>query len=243
MTNQPFATQKLLIVDDEPAIVKLVEFNCQRAGFATDTLVDGRAAYERVVAEPDRYDLVILDVMLPGMDGMEVCRRLRQEHVMVPIILLTARDEELDRVLGLEIGADDYVTKPFSPRELVARVKAILRRGELAAESNRTEEVERLSADGLVVDVVRHEATLDGQMLTLTPKEFDLLRYLMENRDRVLTRDQLLDQVWGYWTSADTRIVDVHVSHLREKIEQNPKHPRFIHTVRGVGYKFSPRED
>ncbi|WP_281180623.1 response regulator transcription factor [Alicyclobacillus kakegawensis] len=242
MGNTPLQAQKLLIVDDEPAIVKLVEFNCQRAGFETESVTDGRTAYERVVTDPGRYDLVVLDVMLPGMDGMEVCRRLRQQQVVVPIILLTARDEELDRVLGLEIGADDYVTKPFSPRELVARIKAVLRRGELAAEAGQTEDAPRLSADGLVVDVVRHEATLDGEGLTLTPKEFELLRYLMEHRDRVLTRDQLLDQVWGYWTSADTRIVDVHVSHLREKIEQDPKHPRFIHTVRGVGYKFSPRE-
>jgi two-component system alkaline phosphatase synthesis response regulator PhoP len=235
--------QTLLIVDDEPAIVKLVEFNCQRAGFMTETLSDGLAAYERVLAAPDHFDLVILDVMLPGMDGIEVCRRLRQQQVRVPIILLTARDEELDRVLGLEMGADDYVTKPFSPRELVARVKAVLRRGEMSAQQTDLQTGGRLQAGSLVLDVDRHEATCAGQPLTLTPKEFELLRFFMENRDRVLSRDQLLDQVWGYWASADTRIVDVHVSHLREKIEEDPKRPQYIHTVRGIGYKFSPPQE
>jgi two-component system alkaline phosphatase synthesis response regulator PhoP len=235
----------VLIVDDEPSILKLVAYHFEKAGFQAETSGDGRDAYERIRTAPDRYDLVVLDWMLPGMDGLDVCKRLRGEKVQVPIILLTARDEELDLVLGLEMGADDYVTKPFSPRELVARARAVLRRMErdMAPAQEREPDLKVLRAGALEMDPDRHEVRVSGAPVELTPKEFDLLRYMMERRGRVLSRDQLLDRVWGYAASTDTRIVDVHVSHLREKIEPDPKHPRYILTVRGVGYKFSGETD
>ncbi|MBX6354073.1 MAG: response regulator transcription factor [Thermoflavifilum sp.] len=232
----------VLIVDDEPSIVKLVAYHFEKAGFTAETTGDGRDAYERVRRAPDRYDLLVLDWMLPGMDGLDVCKQLRVEHIPVPIILLTARDEEVDLVLGLEMGADDYVTKPFSPRELVARARAVLRRTDRDAASQRgsaSTPSRVLRAGDLEVDPARHEVKLAGAAIDLTPKEFELLRYFMEHRGRVLTRDQLLDRIWGYAANTDTRIVDVHVSHLREKIEPDPKRPRYIVTVRGVGYKFS----
>lgn len=234
----------VLVVDDEESIQTLVAFNFQRSGFEVETSGDGQDAFDRVRNHADRFDLIILDLMLPGMDGMEVCRRLRGENVKIPIILLTARDEEVDLVLGLELGADDYVTKPFSPRELIARARAVLRRmdvkeeGASAVESPSTT-IRQLRARDIVLDLTRHEVTVRGQLVELTPKEFDLLQYLMENREHALSRDQLLDRVWGYSSAADTRIVDVHVSHLREKIEPDSKNPVLIRTVRGVGYKFS----
>ncbi len=234
--------QKILIVDDEESIRTLVAYNFERAGFQTETVADGKSAFHLIRSEKSGFDLVILDLMLPEMDGMEVCRRLRQEKLDVPIILLTARDEELDLILGLELGADDYVTKPFSPRELLARARAVLRRfdssaNELDANLNK-EQSEIIQIDDVVLDLLRHEVKLNGILLNLTPKEFDLLQYLMENRGRVLSRDQLLDRVWGYASHTDTRIVDVHMSHLRDKIELDPKNPVCIRTVRGVGYKF-----
>ena len=235
--------QTVLVVDDEDSIQKLVAYNFQRAGFAVETAVNGREAYERVKADPAAFDLVVLDLMLPGMDGMEVCRKLRQDQVKTPIILLTARDEEVDLVLGLEMGADDYVTKPFSPRELVARARAVLRRSEAteeAAEPAPASEVGQVLKFGdVVMDLARHEVTVRGSHVDLTPKEFDLLRYLLEHKEHVLSRDQLLDHVWGYSVATDTRIVDVHVSHLRDKIERDPKNPTNIRTVRGIGYKFT----
>lgn len=235
--------QTVLVVDDEESIQKLVAYNFQRAGFAVETASNGQEAYDRLRVDASRYDIVILDWMLPGMDGMEVCKRLRMEQVRVPIILLTARDEEVDLVIGLEMGADDYVTKPFSPRELVARARAVLRRAE-AAEDNPdaaapSSSGKSLRAGDIQIDLSRHEVYVRGDLIELTPKEFDLLRYLVENREHVLSRDQLLDHVWGYTTATDTRIVDVHVSHLREKVEIDPKSPLHIRTVRGIGYKFS----
>lgn len=231
----------VLIVDDEESIRTLVEYNFSRAGFEVETVGDGKTAYEFIRSGTPSFDLVVLDLMLPGMDGMEVCRRLRQEGVDTPIILLTVRDEEVDLVLGLELGADDYVTKPFSPRELVARARAVLRRSEspesdtkLAPSASKV-----LKAGNIVLDVSRHEVRIGGQLMEFTPKEFDLLQYFMENPEHVLSRDQLLDRVWGYSSATDTRIVDVHVSHLREKIEQDSKNPSYIRTVRGIGYKFS----
>lgn len=235
--------QTVLVVDDEESIQKLVAYNFQRAGFAVETASNGQEAYDRLRVDASRYDIVILDWMLPGMDGMEVCKRLRMEQVRVPIILLTARDEEVDLVIGLEMGADDYVTKPFSPRELVARARAVLRRAE-ATEDNPdaaapSSSGKSLRAGDIQIDLSRHEVYVRGDLIELTPKEFDLLRYLVENREHVLSRDQLLDHVWGYTTATDTRIVDVHVSHLREKVEIDPKSPLHIRTVRGIGYKFS----
>ncbi|GMA56856.1 two-component system alkaline phosphatase synthesis response regulator PhoP [Alicyclobacillus sacchari] len=230
----------VLVVDDEASIRTLVEYNFSRSGFDVEGVADGKTAYDILSKDARKYDLVVLDLMLPGMDGMEVCRRLRQEGVKIPIILLTARDEEVDLVLGLELGADDYVTKPFSPRELVARARAVLRRSdvqELEAKPNPTGKV--LRAGRIVLDVARHEVRVGGVLMDFTPKEFDLLQYFMENPEHVLSRDQLLDRVWGYSSATDTRIVDVHVSHLREKIEEDSKNPVYIRTVRGIGYKFT----
>jgi two-component system alkaline phosphatase synthesis response regulator PhoP len=234
----------VLVVDDEESIQKLVAFNFQRSGFEVDTSANGYEALQRVREHEGQFDLIILDLMLPGMDGMEVCKRLRADRVNIPIILLTARDDEVDLVLGLELGADDYVTKPFSPRELIARARAVLRRAETNDEGVSGGEAAGLTAKQLrtnhiVMDLSRHEVTVRGKLIDLTPKEFDLLRYLMENREHALTRDQLLDRVWGYSSATDTRIVDVHVSHLREKIEPDPKNPILIRTVRGIGYKFA----
>ncbi|GGJ09751.1 DNA-binding response regulator [Alicyclobacillus cellulosilyticus] len=239
MEPQAWMRGEVLIVDDEPAIRKLVEYHFQRAGFPTSVCADGSEAYERIRKQPDAFCVVILDIMLPGMDGLEVCRRLRQERIWVPIILLTAREEEVDRILGLELGADDYVTKPFSPRELVARARAVLRRrgpdgGDADGEGGASEV---LRVGDIVLDPVRHQVFVRGEAVELTPKEFELLHYFMLNRDRVLSRNQLLEHVWGYAASPDTRIVDAHVSHLREKIEENPKDPVYLKTIRGVGYR------
>ncbi|WP_041695476.1 response regulator transcription factor [Alicyclobacillus acidocaldarius] len=230
----------VLVVDDEASIRTLVEYNFSRSGFDVETVDDGRVAYEKLKQGASKYDLVVLDLMLPGMDGLEVCRRLRQEGVKIPIILLTARDEEVDLVLGLELGADDYVTKPFSPRELVARARAVLRRTESREEDTQPASSGKvLRAGNIVMDVARHEVRVRGQLVEFTPKEFELLQYFMENPEHVLSRDQLLDRVWGYSAATDTRIVDVHVSHLREKIEEDSKNPKYIRTVRGIGYKFT----
>jgi two-component system alkaline phosphatase synthesis response regulator PhoP len=223
----------VLVVDDEEAIVRLVSYNLEREGFKTVAAYDGQSALDQV----RRYspDLVVLDIMLPSIDGMEVCRRLRQENIRVPVIMLTARDTEIDKVLGLELGADDYVTKPFSPRELVARVKAILRR--LERQETTVRESSQMMLNELFIDLECHEVRMRGEVLSLTPKEFELLWFLMRNVGRVLTRDRLLDQVWDYDFAGDTRIVDVHISRLREKVEIDPKNPAYIETVRGVGYR------
>jgi two-component system alkaline phosphatase synthesis response regulator PhoP len=223
----------VLVVDDEEAIVRLVSYNLEREGFKTVNAYDGLSALDQV--RRNSPDLVILDIMLPSIDGLEVCRRLRQENIRVPVIMLTARDTEIDKVLGLELGADDYVTKPFSPRELVARVKAILRRLE-RQESTVSESGQQMLRD-LFIDLDRHEVRVRGKVVSLTPKEFELLWFLMRNVGRVLTRDRLLDQVWDYDFAGDTRIVDVHISRLREKVETDPKNQAYIETVRGVGYR------
>jgi two-component system, OmpR family, alkaline phosphatase synthesis response regulator PhoP len=243
--------QKVLVVDDEESIRTLVAYNFERAGYEVTTVGDGRTAYHLLRSPEEQFDLVILDLMLPEMDGMEVCRKLRLEQIAVPIILLTARDDELDLVLGLELGADDYVTKPFSPRELLARARAVLRRFDTATGATGTgmgagdsdakeghQPDKSIQISDVTIDLLRHEVRVSGNLLSLTPKEFDLLEYLMQNCGRVLSRDQLLNHVWGYETNADTRIVDVHMSHLRDKVEADPKKPVYIRTVRGVGYKF-----
>lgn len=234
----------VLVIDDEEAIRKLVAYNFERSGFTVHTQSDGLQAYEHLLARQAEFDLVILDLMLPGMDGMDICRRLRHANIRVPIILLTARDEEVDMVLGLEIGADDYVTKPFSPRELVARARAVLRRMEQSVPAETDDANLRVLAVGdLCMDLHRHEVTMRNASIALTPKEFDLLRHLLEQRGTVLSRDTLLDRVWGYAVATDTRIVDVHVSHLRDKIEPDPKNPEYIQTVRGVGYKLAVKRN
>ncbi|SDH33237.1 two-component system, OmpR family, alkaline phosphatase synthesis response regulator PhoP [Alteribacillus persepolensis] len=230
--------QKLLVVDDEESIITLLSYNLEQAGFQVDTAMDGKEAMEKV--RNASYELVVLDLMLPEMDGLEVCRQMRQDKVSIPILMLTAKDDEFDKVLGLELGADDYMTKPFSPRELVARVKAILRRVDQAPvqkEENMTTD-KKLLIGHLTIYPENYEVYVNDEQLELTPKEFELLLYLSHNKGRVMTRDQLLNAVWNYEFVGDTRIVDVHISHLREKIEPNTKKPVYIKTVRGLGYKF-----
>jgi len=222
----------VLVVDDEPHIVELVRYNLQQEGFAVSVATSGREALARVAS--DRPDLVVLDIMLPELDGIEVCRQIRAES-RVPILMLTARDRELDRVVGLEMGADDYVTKPFSPRELVARIRAILRRTGSGAPLPETGP---LQSDGLALHPETHEVWLRGRPVDLTAKEFELLKLLMRHPNRVFTRDFLLEHIWGYDYFGSTRTVDMHISRLREKIEDDPAASTFIQTVRGVGYKF-----
>ena len=230
-------TKKILVVDDESSIVTLLQYNLEQAGFTVETASDGMEGFNAVLES--KPDLIVLDLMLPKMDGMEVCKALRLQKINTPIIMLTAKDDEFDKVLGLELGADDYMTKPFSPREVTARVKAVLRRSIAAIE-----EVPQKASDqafefgSLRVYPDRFEVFLGEETLEFTPKEFELLVYLMENKNRVLTRDQLLSAVWNYDFAGDTRIVDVHISHLRDKIEVNSRKPIFIKTIRGLGYKF-----
>lgn len=228
--------QRLLVVDDEESILTLITYNLKQAGFAIDTASDGKEALQK--AKSETYDLIVLDLMIPEMDGLEVCRQIRQEKYHMPILMLTAKDDEFDKVLGLELGADDYMTKPFSPRELVARVKAILRRVDNTPAPDMKEEVKKKVIGHLTIYPDNYEVIAGGRALELTPKEFELLLYLTNNKGRVLTRDQLLNAVWNYEFVGDTRIVDVHISHLREKIEPAAKKPTFIKTVRGLGYKF-----
>ncbi|RYM06912.1 response regulator transcription factor [Sporolactobacillus sp. THM7-7] len=223
--------KKILVVDDEPSIVTLLSFNLKKAGYDIITAGKGDEVLRQV--KEQHPDLIVLDLMLPGMDGMDVCKKLRQEFIFIPILMLTARDDELDKILGLELGADDYMTKPFSPREVVARVKAILRRSDIG----KQQQEEVLTVGDIKVYPNNFEATYKGQEIQLTPKEFELLVYLMQHRGRVMTREQLLNAVWNYEFAGDTRIVDVHVSHLREKIEDVSRKPLYIKTVRGLGYK------
>lgn len=236
--GEPMA-KKILVVDDEAPILELVRFNLEKEGFSVITASDGEDGLRR--AHSEAPDLVILDLMLPGIDGIEVCQQLRRE-TNVPVLMLTAKSEEFDRVLGLSVGADDYVTKPFSPRELVARVKAQLRRRDMDLEETRARDASgRIHAGDLVIDTSRFEVEVRGVRTELTPKEFELLRVLVANRGKVLTRDFLLEKVWGYEYGGDTRTVDVHVRRLRQKIEEDDSRPTYIQTVHGVGYRF--RED
>ncbi|MED4530987.1 response regulator transcription factor [Metabacillus fastidiosus] len=230
-------SKKILVVDDEQSISTLLQYNLKQAGYDVLTAFDGEEGLLKCISEEP--DLVVLDLMLPKMDGIEVCKQLRQRKIMVPILMLTAKDDEFDKVLGLELGADDYMTKPFSPREVVARVKAILRRTQTSTgkEMVGNHIPEKLSIGDLKVLPEHYEAYYADERLDLTPKEFELLVYLAKHKGRVLTRDQLLSAVWNYDFAGDTRIVDVHISHLREKIERNTKKPLYIKTIRGLGYK------
>ncbi len=225
--------QRILVVDDEPSIVELVQYNLEREGFSVLVERDGDGAMVRAAAEAP--DLIVLDVMLPKMSGLDVCRNLRQV-TDVPIILLTARKDEVDRVLGLELGADDYVTKPFSPRELVARIKAILRRSSKRQQPEEHEGI--VSQAGLTIDSERRHVRLNERDVDLTFTEFEVLHTLMRHPGRAFTREELLRRVWGEDFYGDTRTVDVHIRHLREKLEEEMAAPRFIETVRGVGYRF-----
>jgi DNA-binding response OmpR family regulator len=224
------SSETILVVDDEPTIVEVVELYLKREGYRVITAHDGSSALQ-IVAER-KPDLIILDLMLPGLNGFEITQRLRASG-HVPIIMLTARSEEADRIVGLELGADDYVTKPFSPRELVARVKAVLRR--MTAGASTPAQV--LTLGGLRLDVGARAVTLDEQPVALTVREFDLLLFLMRNPGQVFTREQLLDNVWGYTFASDMSTVTVHIRRLREKIEVDPANPVLLQTVWGVGYK------
>jgi two-component system, OmpR family, alkaline phosphatase synthesis response regulator PhoP len=230
-------SQKLLVVEDEISISTLLQFNLEQAGFQVVTAMDGKSGLEK--AESEEPNLIILDLMLPEMDGIEVCKELRLRKLNIPILMLTAKDDEFDKVLGLELGADDYMTKPFSPREVVARVKAILRRSSSANTDSekKKEEVEHLKIGEVDIYPENYEAYFKEKALELTPKEFELLVYLARHKSRVLSREQLLSAVWNYDFVGDTRIVDVHISHLREKIENNTRKPIYIKTIRGLGYK------
>ncbi len=229
--------KKVLVVDDEQSIVTLLQYNLQQSGYEVITAMDGEEGKNLAISE--NPDLIILDLMLPKLDGIDVCKQLRQQKVSTPILMLTAKDEEFDKVLGLELGADDYMTKPFSPREVIARVKAILRRVQVqpVMPGQLPEDTEYIKISSLKIFPEHYEAYFDEELLELTPKEFELLLYLAKHKGRVLTRDQLLSAVWNYDFAGDTRIVDVHISHLREKIEQDSKKPTFIKTIRGLGYK------
>lgn len=233
-------TEKILVVEDELSLQETLAYNLIKQGYEVDTAGDGIAALER--ARQLHPDLIVLDLMLPGMDGFEVCRILRQE-MTTPVLMLTARDDEIDRVVGLEVGADDYITKPFSMRELMARVKAMLRRVRLVREEaaatgglNSTDQ--RFIFEELVIDVSRHEVKNHDKVLALKPKEFELLLFLARHRGQVLSREQILEKVWGWEYIGDSRTVDVHVRWLREKIEDDPAKPQRIVTVRGAGYRF-----
>jgi len=227
---------EVLIVEDETALAEPLAFLLQREGFEVRMAADGQEALaEFSKAEPD---IVLLDLMLPGMSGTEVCKNIRLKSA-VPVIMVTARDTEIDKVVGLEIGADDYVTKPYSSRELIARIRAVLRRGR-HDDSDDVEDLyeEVLRGGPVVLDVERHVVTVDGDDVAMPLKEFDLLEYLLRNRGRVLTRGQLIDRVWGSDYVGDTKTLDVHIKRLRSKIERNPSSPEFLVTVRGLGYKF-----
>jgi two-component system, OmpR family, alkaline phosphatase synthesis response regulator PhoP len=230
--------KKVLVVDDEQSILTLLKYNLEQAGFEVLTAMDGIEGKQ--LAETMQPDIMILDLMLPKMDGMEVCKQLRQQKIMTPILMLTAKDDEFDKILGLELGADDYMIKPFSPREVIARVKAILRRVQIQSDNssdNELEENQQIVIGSLKIFPHKYEAFFNDNRLEVTLKEYELLHYLAQNKNRVLTRDQLLSAVWNYEFAGDTRIVDVHISHLREKIEEDTKKPIYIKTVRGLGYK------
>jgi DNA-binding response OmpR family regulator len=223
--------KKILVVDDEPTLVATLKYNLEREGYHVTTAGDGEAGLS--AARANRPDLILLDLLLPAMDGLEVCRILRRE-MTTPILMLTAKTDEIDKVVGLELGADDYVTKPFSMRELLARVRALLRRADTPLQA----ETEVLGAGDLLVDLRRREASRGGRALPLRPKEFELLVFFLRNRGRAFTRDELLNHIWGYDFVGDTRTVDVHIRWLRQKIEDVPGKPSRLITVRGLGYRF-----
>ncbi|MEB3284448.1 MAG: response regulator transcription factor [Candidatus Sericytochromatia bacterium] len=231
------APAKILVVDDEPSIVKSIQYSLEKEGYVVVTASDGQQALE--VARREKPNLMVLDVMMPLLDGYEVCRQLRQE-MPIPVIMLTAKGEEIDKVVGLEIGADEYVTKPFSLRELLARVKALLRLVTRYGEAKQAQP-DKIEIGDLIIDLTRHEVTLGGRVLNLTLKEYELLKLLALNANKVLSREYLIEQVWGYDFTGEGRTVDVHIHWLREKIEKDPNHPMRIQTVRGVGYRFERR--
>ncbi|KYH35942.1 transcriptional regulatory protein WalR [Clostridium tepidiprofundi DSM 19306] len=225
--------QTILIVDDEEHIQELIKFNLERNGYKVICANNGVDALR--IIKDKVPQLVLLDLMLPGIDGYDVCKEIRKDSTIssIPIIMITAKSEEFDKILGLELGADDYITKPFSVRELIARVKALLRRAAMQYEKKF------ISFGNIVINFDRHEVLKNGEIVELTLKEFELLEILCKNKGKVMTREFLLDKIWGYEYIGETRTVDVHIRHLRQKIEDDDKKPRYIQTVRGIGYRFS----
>jgi DNA-binding response OmpR family regulator len=229
-------SKKILIIEDNRDLAHLLESHLQDLAYKVDLSFDGMAGLAK--ADSDNYDLVILDLMLPGLDGIEICQRLRRKSSYVPILMLTAKSSEMDRVVGLEVGADDYVTKPFSIRELLARVKAIFRRVDELRDGAKEELPVVIRTGGLVIDPIKRSAQIAGRMVDLTAKEFDLLLHFAQNPGKVYTRSQLLDMVWGYGHDGYEHTVNSHINRLRAKIEKDPAHPAYVLTVWGVGYKF-----
>ncbi|MHB8088948.1 MAG: response regulator transcription factor [Anaerolineaceae bacterium] len=230
----------ILVVEDEKALRETLEYNLTNEGYEVETSADGLDAFQK--AHNGNYNLILLDIMLPGMDGFEICRKIRAEK-NTPILMLTARDDEIDRIVGLEVGADDYMSKPFSMRELLARVKAMLRRVRLMQEESAPVPVESTSKEvltfgDLVIDSIRREVRINNENLELKPKEFELLHYLAINRGRALSREKILEDVWGWDYMGESRTVDVHMRWLRQKIEVDPGQPSRLITVRGAGYRF-----
>lgn len=231
--------KKVLIVDDEKAIVDILKFNLAREGYETIEAYDGEEGYNKVLTE--KPDLILLDVMLPNMPGFDVCRKVREKS-NVPIIMLTARTEEIDKVLGLELGADDYITKPFGIREVMARVKANLRRNAIEPAGEEATEDSVLKFGNLSIDTERYEASKNGQVLELTLREFELLKFLAVQPEKIFSREILLEKVWGYEYLGDVRTVDVTVRRLREKIEDDASNPAYVMTKRGIGYYFNSKQ-
>lgn len=224
---------KILVVDDETAITTLLQYNLQQNGYEVTVASDGLSAYQK--AKEQQFNAILLDLMLPEMDGMTVLKQLRQDKVSTPIILVTAKGDEFDRVLGLELGADDYITKPFSPREVVARLKAVLRRSQVSTDTNKTDEMV-ISIQDLIINDSKKTVMKENIVLSLTPREYDLLLYFAQRLGRVIDRETILTAVWGYEYTGESRMVDMHISNLRDKIESNPKAPKILKTVRGFGY-------
>jgi two-component system alkaline phosphatase synthesis response regulator PhoP len=229
----PASTSRLLLVEDEPGLQLALSDRLASEGYQVETAGDGNVAVARATGEP--FDIIVLDVMLPGRDGFDVARTLRQQGIQTPILMLTARGQVVDRVVGLKLGADDYLTKPFEMIELLARLEALLRRAPAAAGVA----LERYQFGDVVVDVRKAEVTKNGSLVELSAKEFHLLRYFIEHRGATISREELLHEVWGYQATPSTRTVDVHVAWLRQKLEANPRVPQFILTVHGLGYKFA----
>lgn len=222
---------KILVVDDEVAISTLLQYNLEQNGFEVTTAGDGSSAYQ--LAKSEKFDAILLDLMLPNVDGMTVLKQIRQDKITTPVILVTAKGDEFDRVFGLELGADDYITKPFSPREVIARLKAVLRRSQIpTVESEETV----ITIQDLNINDGKKIVTKAGQSVALTPREYDLLLYFAQRLGRVIDRETILTAVWGYEYTGESRMVDMHISNLREKIETNPKSPEILKTVRGFGY-------
>jgi two-component system alkaline phosphatase synthesis response regulator PhoP len=238
--------KKVLVVDDEPAIVTLLEYNLKQASFDVQSATNGADALSMI--ENNHYDIVLLDLMLPEMSGEEVLKRIRMDRNDTPVIVLTAKDTEFDKVFGLEMGADDYVPKPFSPREVIARINAVLRRYEKSEPSSQQNAAPVKSGDiettgPFTIDHKQYKVSVNDQNLKLTPKEFELMQYLVGHENQVLSRDQLLQGVWGFDYSGQSRMVDIQIAHLREKIESDPKRPKYLKTIRGFGYEFSTGGD